>query len=100
LGEHSTRREALERECSRYGLDYNQVLLAQSGEEFGDRPEGRRWWDIIIVAAATTVFLYLGFHAAIPSLVMNLRWAAALGGVLIISFVFCGYRLRRDTHFS
>jgi glucose uptake protein GlcU len=100
LGEDSTRREALERECSRYGLDYNQVLLAQSGEEFEDRPEERRWWDIIIIAAATTVFLYLGFHAAIPSLIMNLRWAAALGGVLIISVVFGGYRLRRDTHFS
>ena len=100
MGEHSTRREALARECSRYGLDYNQVLLAQSGEEFGDRPEGRRWWDIIAIAAATTVFLYLGFHAAVPSLIMNLRWAAALGGVLIISLVFCGYRLHRDTHFS
>ncbi len=100
LGEHSTRREALERECARYGLDYDQVLLAQSGEEFGNRPEGRRWWDILIIAAATAVFVYLGFHAAVPSLIMNLRWAAALGGVLMVSLVFCGYRLHRETHFS
>ena len=99
-GEHSTRREALERECARYGLDYNQVLLAQNGEEFGGRPEGRRWWDILIIGAATAVFLYLGLHAAVPSLTMNLRWAAALGAILIISLGFCGYRLRRDTHFS
>jgi len=100
LGEHSTRREALERECTRYGLDYDQVLLAQSGEEFGGRPEGRRWWDIAIIAAATAVFVYLGFHAAVPSLTLNLRWAAALGGVLIGTLVFCVYRLHRDTHFS
>ena len=100
LGEHSTRREALERECARYGLDYDQVLLAQSGEEFGNRPEGRRWWDILIIAAATAVFVYLGFHAAVPSLIMNLRWAATLGGVLMVSLVFCGYRLHRETHFS
>ena len=100
LGEHSTLREALERECSRYALDYQQVLLAQSGEEFGDRSEGRRWWDFIVIAAATAIFLYLGFHAAVPSLIMSRRWAAALGSVLIISLVFCGYRLRRDTHFS
>jgi drug/metabolite transporter (DMT)-like permease len=100
LGENSTRREALERECTRYGLDHTQVLLAQSGEEFGGRPEGRRWWDILIIAAATTVFVYMGFHAAVPSLAINLRWAAALDGVLIVSLVFCGYRLRRDTHFS
>ncbi len=100
LGENSTRREALERESARYGLDYDQILLAQSGEEIGGRPEGRRWWDILIIAAATAVFVYLGFHAAVPSLTMNLRWAASLGGVLIISLVFCGYRLRRQTHFS
>jgi hypothetical protein len=100
LGEHTTRREALERECSRYGLDYPQVLLAQSGEEFGDRSEGRRWWDFMVIAAATAIFLYLGFRAAVPSLIMNRRWAATLGSVLIISLVFCGYRLRRDTHFS
>ena len=100
LGEHSTRREALQRECDRYGLDFNQVLSAQSGEELGVRPEGRRWWDILIIAAATAIFVYLGFHAAVPSLTMNLRWAAALGGVLIVSLVFCGYRLRRDTHYS
>jgi glucose uptake protein GlcU len=43
--EHLSRNAALERECIRYGLDYRQVLLAQSGDEFGSREERRRWWD-------------------------------------------------------
>ena len=40
-GEHSSSNEALERECNRYGLDYNEVLLAQSGDELG-RADDRR----------------------------------------------------------
>ena len=34
-----SKNEALERECVRYGLNYREVLLAQSGEEFGSRTE-------------------------------------------------------------
>ena len=98
--ENSSRNMALERECDRYGLDYNEILLAQSGEEFGNRSEKRRWWDIAIVLTATGVFLYLGIHAVIPPLTMNLRWAAALGVVLIVSLVLCSLRLYRQTKFS
>ena len=98
--ENSSRNMALERECDRYGLQYNEVLLAQSGEEFGSRSEKRRWWDIAIVLTATGVFLYLGIHAVIPPLTMNLRWTAALGVVLIVSLVLCGLRLYRQTKFS
>src|SRR5216684_6994430 len=39
--ENHSRNEALARECHRYGLDYGEVLLAQSGDEFTDR-SGRR----------------------------------------------------------
>ena len=98
--ENSSRNMALERECDRYGLDYNEILLAQSGEEFGNRSEKRRWWDIAIVLTATGVFLYLGIHAVLPPLTMNLRWAAALGVVLIVSLVLCSLRLYRQTKFS
>src|SRR3984957_2600991 len=61
--EHISNNTALERECDRYGLDYLGVFAAQSGEEFGDRNQRRRWWDVLIVATATGVFLWLGVHA-------------------------------------
>lgn len=99
-GEHSSRNEVLERECDRYGLDYNEVLLAQSGEEFGNRNERRRWWDVLIVLAATGVFIYLGMHAVVPPLAMNLKWIAALGLIMLVSLVLCGYRLYKQTRFS
>lgn len=100
MAEHSSRNEALERECDRYGLDYGEVLLAQSGAEFGSYSERRRWWDYAIVLAATGSFVWLGYRAVVPPLAMNLRWVAALSVVLVVSLVGCGYRLYKQTRFS
>jgi glucose uptake protein GlcU len=99
-GEHSSRNKALERECNRYGLDYNTTLLAQAGDEFGDRTERRRWWDYAIVAAATSFFIWLGVRAVVPPLAMNFRWMALLGVLLVVSLIVCGIRLHRQTRFS
>lgn len=98
--EHLSNNAALERECNRYGLDYLEVLAAQSGEEFGSRHEKRRWWDVAIVLAASGVFLWLGIHAVVPSIAMNLAWMAVLGVVLIVSLAGAGWVLWRNTRFS
>ncbi len=89
-----------ERECARYGLNYDEVLAAQSGEEFGHRNERRRWWDALIVATATAVFLWLAFHAVVPPIYMNTRWLGALVAVLLLSLGGAGYTLWRNTRFS
>ena len=60
--EMTSRNEALARECDRYGLDYGEVLQAQSGDELTGR-RGRRWWDVAIVVAASCLFLWLGLNA-------------------------------------
>jgi drug/metabolite transporter (DMT)-like permease len=99
-GEHSSRNEALERECSRYGLNYNEVLVAQSGDEFGHGPDRRRWWDYVIVLTATGIFIWLACKASVPPLAMNLRWIAVLAVILIVSLIGCGYRLYKQTRFS
>lgn len=99
-GEHSSRDEALERECNRYGLNYNEALLAQSGDEFGHGPDRRRWWDYAIILAATTIFIWLACKATVPPLAMNLRWVVVLAVVLILSLAGCGYRLYKQTRFS
>jgi glucose uptake protein GlcU len=98
--EHLSRNEALERECERYGLDYGEVLLAQSGDERGSKSERRRWWDVVIVAVAVAVFLWLGIHAIVPPLAMNLRWIAVLTVVLLLSLLGGGWVLWRQTRFS
>jgi glucose uptake protein GlcU len=100
VNEHSSRNRALERECSRYGLDYRETLLAQAGDEFGDRSERKRWWDYAIVIVATGFFIFLGSRAVVPPFAMNYRWIAILVVILIGSLGFCGYRLHRQTRFS
>ena len=98
--EHSSRNQALERECIRYGLDYREVLLAQSGDEFGSRDQRKRWWDVAIVALATCVFIWLGWNAVVPPLAMDLRWVAVLASLLLASLLGGGWSLWRQTRFS
>jgi len=98
--EHLSKNDALERECVRYGMDYDEVLRAQSGDEFGSRTERRRWWDVAIVAAATFVFLWLGFNAVVPPLAMNMAWIAALATVMLAALLGGGWVLWRQTKFS
>jgi len=98
--EHLSKNEALERECLRYGLSYRQVLLAQSGDEFGDRTERRRWWDVAIVLAATSLFVWLAVHAVVPPLAMSLPWIVALSVVLLVALLGGGWALWRQTRFS
>ena len=97
--EHHSRNLAVERECDRYGLDYNAVLAAQVGSEFG-AGEQRHWWDYAIVTAAVCVFVWLGIHARLPEIAMNRGWLMVLIVVLIGSLLWCGLRLRRQTGFS
>jgi EamA-like transporter family len=96
--EDTSKNEAVLRECRRYGLDYYRTLAAQSGDEFGGRNE-RRWWDYVIVLAATGVFVWLGFRAVVPPLAMDLRWIAVLGGLLLLSLIAGGWSLWRRTRF-
>ena len=98
--EHTSRQEAVLRECDRYGLDYYKTLTSLSGEEFSGRGERRRWWDYAIVLAATCVFVWLGVSAIVPPLVMNLRWAIVLGILLLLTLFTGAWSLWRATRFS
>ena len=97
--EDTSKNEAVLRECRRYGLDYYRTLAAQNGDEFGGRNERRRWWDYVIVLAATGVFVWLGLRAVVPPLAMDLRWIAVLGGLLLLSLIAGGWSLWRRTRF-
>jgi glucose uptake protein GlcU len=98
--EHSSRNEAVLRECERYGLDYNRTLLAQAGDEFGGNEEKRRWWDYAIVLIATSAFISLGIRAVVPPLAMDMGWVGALSAVLLVSVAVGGWSLWNRTRFS
>lgn len=96
--EKSSGDKAIVRECDRYGLEYSRVRAAQQGEE-SDRPEGRKWWDYLIVACALAIFIVLGANAARPKLDINLGWIAALVSVLLVSIAGAGWTLWKRTRF-
>ncbi len=98
--ENVSTNQALLRECRRYHLEYARVLASQSGDEFGDQTERRRWWDYAIVSAALGIFVWLGIHAKTPPLALNGRWMIALSIVLLCSLLACGWGLWRRTRFS
>jgi glucose uptake protein GlcU len=97
--ENSSTNEVVLRECNRYGLDYQRTIMAQAGDEFGGRDERRRWWDYAIVLTATGVFVWLGVHAVVPPVPMNLRWVGVLGLLLVLSLIVGGWSLWRRTKF-
>ena len=98
--EQNSTHQALLRECTRYGLDYNRTMASMTGDEFDGKSDRRRWWDYAIALAATGVFVWLGLHAIIPPLAMNLRWVGALGVILVLSLAVGGWSLWRRTLFS
>ena len=98
--EQSSTNEAVLRECSRYGLDYNKTILAQAGDELGGEGEKRRWWDYAIVLAATAAFVSLGVRAVVPPLAMDMKWVAVLSVMLVLSLGAGGWSLWRRTRFS
>lgn len=98
-GEYSSTSEAVLAECNRYGLNYNKVLAEFRGDA-DEQSKRRGWWDYLIIAAAVGVFIWLGSQAAVPPISMNFYWLGALGVILVLSLVACGWTLWRTTKFS
>jgi Sugar transport protein len=89
-GERSATDDALLREC----------WAEYSGREFGKQQEKRGWWDYLIIAAAVSIFIWLGRQAAVPPIAMNFYWLAALAMVLVITLGACAWALWKATKFS
>lgn len=99
--EQASARGAIRRECERYGLSWEQCVAAQVGAMHGDDANSRRrWWDVVIVAAAVTIFLWLGFQTQVPPLAMDVFWTSVLGAVLVFSAIGCGWLLWKRTRFG
>jgi hypothetical protein len=100
-GERHSGRAAVVRECERYGLDLQRAESAQLGQDpLSREAPARRWWDALIVAAASGIFLWLASSAKRPPIVLNVKWSAALALAMVALLVGCGRLLWRRTRFS
>jgi drug/metabolite transporter (DMT)-like permease len=99
--EHASWKKAMDRECSRYGLDEATVAAAAKGDDpLADRRPRRGWWELLIIAAAVALFAWLGSAAARQPIAMNVGWMTLLLAATLALLIVCGIMLWRRTRFS
>jgi drug/metabolite transporter (DMT)-like permease len=100
LGERASQTEAVRAECDRYDLDYDHVLAESSSSPLeGDQPR-RGWWDYLIVAAASAIFIWLGSIAVVPRIPISALSVTLLFAIMLITLALCGWALWKTTRFS
>jgi drug/metabolite transporter (DMT)-like permease len=97
--EHSSWRDAAQRESQRYGVEEGYVCAGMEGREFEAGGKRRTLIDRILIAATSAVFIGSAAVARLPRLDMHLTWAAALAAAMVVLLVSCGISLGRTTGF-
>jgi drug/metabolite transporter (DMT)-like permease len=99
--EQASWKRAMERECQRYGLDEDRVAATLQGHDPLAKSQPRRhWWELLVVAGAIAMFVWLGLAAGRPSVPMNLTWMYVLIFAAVIFLLACGFWLWKRTRFS
>jgi drug/metabolite transporter (DMT)-like permease len=99
--ERGVRREAMERECQRYGLELERLEASMRGEDVLARQQPRRhWWEALVGVAAVGIFVWLATFAKPAPIEVNLPWLAILSVATLVLLVVCGLLLWRRTRFS
>jgi glucose uptake protein GlcU len=94
-------RAAMTRECERYQLDSETVAAVVAGDDplAGDsRP--RRWWEFVILLAASGLFVWLGVGTRAQPVQVSLPWMGVLIAGTLVPLVVVGRLLWRRTGFS
>ncbi len=92
---------AMHRECSRYNLDSENVAAVVAGNDpLADDKHPRRWWEVLIICAATGIFVWLAVGTRAQHIYVNVPWMIVLTLGTMIPLVLCGTLLWRRTRFS
>jgi drug/metabolite transporter (DMT)-like permease len=92
---------AMRRECDRYALDTGTVAAVVSGDDpLADRKHTRRWWEVLIMAAAVGIFIWLAVGTRAQHIYVNIPWMLLLIAGTIVPLVLVGTLLWRRTRFS
>ncbi len=92
---------AMRRECDRYALDTGTVAVVVSGDDpLADRKHTRRWWEVLIMAAAVGIFIWLAVGTRAQHIYVNIPWMLLLIAGTIVPLVLVGTLLWRRTRFS
>ena len=94
-------RVAMERECMRYGLDRERVAAAVTGSVHSSAPRSsRHWWEMLIVAGAVAIFIWLGLHAQEQAIAIDGAWLLILIAASLVLLVGGAALLWKRTRFG
>ncbi len=99
--EQAAWRKAIDRECSRYGMDPKRVTaIMKGGDPLAQEAAGRRWWEGVVVVGALGVFIWLASFASKPPIDFHLPWTMALAAASLVFLAVGATMLWRRTRFS
>ena len=97
--EHSSWKDAAQREGERYGVEDEYVRAGMEGRAYAAAASGRSILDWLLILAATTLFASLAVISKPPQVDISFGWCAALGVVMVTLMAACGVALWRTTRF-
>jgi drug/metabolite transporter (DMT)-like permease len=99
--EQASWKKAMQRECSRYGMNEREVeTVLAGGDPYAGRNIRRHWWEAAIVAAALAVFVWLAADSGHQPIAIDVPWMVALSSASLVMLVVSGVLLWRRTRFS
>jgi drug/metabolite transporter (DMT)-like permease len=94
-------KQAMVRECDRYGLDTEKVAAVVAGDDpLAQHPSVRRWWEAVVMFVAVGIFVWLAIGTKSQHIAVNMPWMIVLVVGTILPLGVCGTLLWRRTRFS
>jgi drug/metabolite transporter (DMT)-like permease len=97
--EHSSWRNAAEREGARYNVDGEYVRAGLEGRQSGTSSSSRTFTDWILILGTTSLFVVLAAMARLPHAEISSGWALALTTAMLALLATCGLALWQTTRF-
>jgi len=97
--EHSSWRDAAEREGRRYGVEHEYVQAGMEGRAHGTVSHSRTALDWLLIVGTTALFVALAVIARLPRMEIGMGWAIFLAFAMLALLSACGISLWRTTRF-
>lgn len=94
-------KQAMDRECDRYGLKRDRVAASLRGDDpLAVEKRARGWWELLVVAAAVAIFAWLASSARRQPIAVNVGWMVVLLAATLAFLVVGATVLWKRTRFS
>lgn len=97
--EHSSWKDAAQREADRYGVNNDYVKAGMEGRAHEPTTHRKSIVDWLLIVGTTTLFIVLATVAKAPTIAMNAAWAFLLTIAMFSLLLACGVALWRTTRF-